>query len=191
MSEEQLRIDALEYHEFPTPGKISIAPTKALANQRDLSLAYSPGVAYACTAIQENPDLAARYTARANLVAVIRQDVPAATKIFPIEFDRRQVPRLRQQAGTRVVQKDFTLCPHVPLLDCHLHALVTAAGANAPQRNPALSLAMLHPGRRIAEPPAGVIHPFKPAGDVQKRRVPLAARMPSRRSQCRDDQHGK
>ena len=71
MSEEQLRIDALEYHELPTPGKISIAPTKALANQRDLALAYSPGVAYACTAIQENPDLAARYTARANLVAVI------------------------------------------------------------------------------------------------------------------------
>src|SRR5450755_2324879 len=71
MSEEQLKIDALDYHEFPTPGKISIAPTKALANQRDLALAYSPGVAYACTAIQKNPELAARYTARANLVAVI------------------------------------------------------------------------------------------------------------------------
>jgi malate dehydrogenase (oxaloacetate-decarboxylating)(NADP+) len=71
MAEEQLRIDALEYHEFPTPGKISVTPTKALANQRDLSLAYSPGVAYACTAIQETPELAARYTARANLVAVI------------------------------------------------------------------------------------------------------------------------
>jgi malate dehydrogenase (oxaloacetate-decarboxylating)(NADP+) len=71
MAEEQLRIDALQYHEFPTPGKISIAPTKALANQRDLSLAYSPGVAYACTAIQENPSLAAKYTARGNLVAVI------------------------------------------------------------------------------------------------------------------------
>ena len=71
MAEEQLRRDALEYHEFPTPGKISIAPTKALANQRDLSLAYSPGVAYACTAIQHDPNLAARYTARANLVAVI------------------------------------------------------------------------------------------------------------------------
>src|SRR6202162_4524543 len=71
MSEEQLRLDALQYHEFPTPGKISIAPTKALANQRDLSLAYSPGVAYACTAIQENPNEAARYTARANLVAVV------------------------------------------------------------------------------------------------------------------------
>src|SRR3977135_3986853 len=71
MVEEQLRIDALQYHEFPTPGKISVAPTKTLANQRDLSLAYSPGVAYACTAIQNDPALAARYTARANLVAVI------------------------------------------------------------------------------------------------------------------------
>ena len=71
MAEEQLRIDALDYHERPTPGKISVTPTKALANQRDLSLAYSPGVAYACTAIQHNPQEAARYTSRANLVAVI------------------------------------------------------------------------------------------------------------------------
>src|SRR4249920_3829224 len=71
MSEEQLKNAALEYHEYPRPGKISIAPTKALSNQRDLSLAYSPGVAYACTAIQHDPTLAARYTARANLVAVI------------------------------------------------------------------------------------------------------------------------
>jgi malate dehydrogenase (oxaloacetate-decarboxylating)(NADP+) len=71
MSEEQLRAAALEYHEFPRPGKVSILPTKPLANQRDLSLAYSPGVAYACTAIQHNPAEAARYTGRANLVAVI------------------------------------------------------------------------------------------------------------------------
>src|SRR5215218_7617005 len=71
MAEEQLRLVALEYHEFATPGKISIAPTKTLANQRDLSLAHSPGVAYACTAIQHDPSLAARYTAKANLVAVI------------------------------------------------------------------------------------------------------------------------
>jgi malate dehydrogenase (oxaloacetate-decarboxylating)(NADP+) len=71
MSEEQLKIAALEYHEFPTPGKVSVTPTKALANQRDLSLAYSPGVAYACTAIQENPNDAARYTSRGNLVAVV------------------------------------------------------------------------------------------------------------------------
>src|SRR6059058_2348292 len=71
MSEEQLRVDALQYHEFPTPGKISVTATKALANQRDLSLAYSPGVAYACTAIQHEPQLAAKYTSRGNLVAVI------------------------------------------------------------------------------------------------------------------------
>src|SRR5512135_1298405 len=71
MAEEKLRSAALEYHESPTPGKISIAPTKALSNQRDLSLAYSPGVAYACTAIHDDPTLAARYTARANLVAVV------------------------------------------------------------------------------------------------------------------------
>jgi malate dehydrogenase (oxaloacetate-decarboxylating)(NADP+) len=71
MAEEQLRNAALEYHEFPTPGRVSIAPTKALANLRDLALAYSPGVAYACTAIQENSNEAARYTSRANLVAVV------------------------------------------------------------------------------------------------------------------------
>src|SRR5829696_6523562 len=69
--EQQLRDDALEYHEFPTPGKISVMPTKGLANQRDLSLAYSPGVAYACTAIQQDPSTAAKYTSRGNLVAVI------------------------------------------------------------------------------------------------------------------------
>ena len=49
--DEQLRIDALEYHRLPRPGKISIAPTKGLINQRDLALAYSPGVAAACNAI--------------------------------------------------------------------------------------------------------------------------------------------
>ena len=50
--EEQLRRDALEYHRVPTPGKISVTPTKSLVNQRDLALAYSPGVAYACLAIE-------------------------------------------------------------------------------------------------------------------------------------------
>ncbi len=69
--EEQLRKDALDYHEFPTPGKISVTPTKGLVTQRDLSLAYSPGVAYACTAIQEDPLLAASYTSRGNLIAVV------------------------------------------------------------------------------------------------------------------------
>ena len=69
--EEQLRADALEYHLHPTPGKISVTPTKGLATQRDLSLAYSPGVAYACTAIHANPGDAALYTSRGNLVAVV------------------------------------------------------------------------------------------------------------------------
>src|SRR5256884_1362062 len=69
--EEQLRRDALEYHRVPTCGKISVTPTKSLVNQRDLALAYSPGVAYACLAIQDDPKEAATLTSRANLVAVI------------------------------------------------------------------------------------------------------------------------
>jgi len=69
--DEQLRINALEYHRYPTPGKISIAPTKGLVNQRDLALAYSPGVAYACLAIAEDPAQAANLTSRANLVGVV------------------------------------------------------------------------------------------------------------------------
>ena len=67
----ELRRAALEYHEFPTPGKIAIAPTKQLINQRDLALAYSPGVAAACEEIAADPTNAFRYTARGNLVAVI------------------------------------------------------------------------------------------------------------------------
>jgi len=67
----KLREAALDYHEFPTPGKIAIAPTKQMINQRDLALAYSPGVAFACEAIVENPLDAARFTARSNLVGVV------------------------------------------------------------------------------------------------------------------------
>ena len=62
---------ALDYHRFPTPGKISVTPTTALATQLDLSLAYSPGVAEACMLIVENEDEAAQMTIRANLVGVI------------------------------------------------------------------------------------------------------------------------
>ncbi|HVK94546.1 MAG TPA: NADP-dependent malic enzyme [Noviherbaspirillum sp.] len=68
---QQLRQAALEYHELPTPGKISVTPTKQLTNQRDLALAYSPGVASACEEIVADPANAFRYTARGNLVAVI------------------------------------------------------------------------------------------------------------------------
>ena len=67
----QLRADALEYHRSPTRGKIEVVATKPLSNQRDLSLAYSPGVAYACEEIAADPAMAAEYTSRANLVAVI------------------------------------------------------------------------------------------------------------------------
>ncbi len=55
---------------LPTPGKISVSPTKPLTNQRDLSLAYSPGVAYPCLDIAADPRLAAEYTARGNLVGL-------------------------------------------------------------------------------------------------------------------------
>src|SRR5450631_3486898 len=69
--EDELKQAALDYHRLPTPGKISLTPTKALTNQRDLSLAYSPGVAYASLAIKDDPLQAATLTARANLVGVI------------------------------------------------------------------------------------------------------------------------
>jgi malate dehydrogenase (oxaloacetate-decarboxylating)(NADP+) len=65
------REDALEYHASPKPGKIAVVPTKQLTNQRDLSLAYSPGVAEPCIEIKQNPDDAYRYTSKGNLVAVV------------------------------------------------------------------------------------------------------------------------
>ena len=69
--EDSFRESAIRYHAEPTPGKLAIQPTKPLSNKRDLSRAYSPGVAYACELIKENPAEAARLTARGNLVAVI------------------------------------------------------------------------------------------------------------------------
>ena len=68
---DELRRAALEYHEFPTPGKVAIAATKQLTNQRDLALAYSPGVAAPCEEIVKDPNAAFKYTSRGNLVAVI------------------------------------------------------------------------------------------------------------------------
>ena len=69
--QETLRQAALFYHEYPKPGKLEIRATKPMANGRDLSRAYSPGVAEACLEIKANPEDAARYTARSNLVAVV------------------------------------------------------------------------------------------------------------------------
>ena len=66
-----LERDTLAYHELPRPGKLEVVPSKPVATQRDLSLAYTPGVAIPCTKISENPELAYRWTNRGNLVAVI------------------------------------------------------------------------------------------------------------------------
>ncbi|RPH21147.1 NADP-dependent oxaloacetate-decarboxylating malate dehydrogenase [Buttiauxella warmboldiae] len=69
--DEQLKQSALDFHEFPVPGKIQVSPTKPLATQRDLALAYSPGVAAPCLEIEKDPLAAYKYTARGNLVGVI------------------------------------------------------------------------------------------------------------------------
>ena len=70
-SAEEFRSAALDYHRLSPPGKIKVAATKPMLTQRDLALAYSPGVAYACEEIAADPLKASDYTARANLVAVI------------------------------------------------------------------------------------------------------------------------
>ncbi|HTY93225.1 MAG TPA: NADP-dependent malic enzyme [Steroidobacteraceae bacterium] len=70
-AEQTLSDAALDYHRLPTPGKITVTPTKPLSNQRDLSLAYSPGVAYPCLEIEADPKTAAQYTSRGNLVGVV------------------------------------------------------------------------------------------------------------------------
>jgi malate dehydrogenase (oxaloacetate-decarboxylating)(NADP+) len=71
MADDTLRQQALDYHEMDPPGKIAIQATKPVANQHDLGLAYSPGVAHACMAIFDDPSTVSRYTARGNLVGVI------------------------------------------------------------------------------------------------------------------------
>ncbi|QDE16150.1 NADP-dependent malic enzyme [Acinetobacter baumannii] len=71
MDDQSLKQAALNYHEYPNPGKISVTPSKQLVNQRDLPLAYSPGVAAPCLEIERDPSAAAKYTARGNLVAVV------------------------------------------------------------------------------------------------------------------------
>src|SRR5215203_6564400 len=75
--DDQLDQAALEYHRFPRPGKIAVMPTKAMTNQRDLSLAYSPGVAAACLAIRDDVRNASEYTSRGNLVAVVSNGTAA------------------------------------------------------------------------------------------------------------------
>src|ERR1700740_455223 len=71
-----LKSDALNFHREPRPGKLEISATKPLANQRDLALAYSPGVAFACEAIVADPHEADNMTTRQNLVAVLTNGTP-------------------------------------------------------------------------------------------------------------------
>ena len=71
MSDSKLRNEALKYHQYPTPGKIQVVPTKKHATQKDLSLAYTPGVAVPCLEIEKNSEDAYKYTSKGNLVAVI------------------------------------------------------------------------------------------------------------------------
>ena len=71
MKEDNYKREALDYHESGRPGKIEVIPSKPTSTQRDLSLAYSPGVAIPCLEIEKNPEDAYRYTAKGNLVAVI------------------------------------------------------------------------------------------------------------------------
>ena len=89
-AEQALRDAALEYHRSPNKGKISVNPTKPLSNQRDLSLAYSPGVAFPCLAIEAEPALASEYTSRGNLVCPRRSksEPPRRLNIEPgVEAD--------------------------------------------------------------------------------------------------------
>ncbi|WP_414015131.1 NADP-dependent malic enzyme [Limnohabitans sp.] len=99
----QLRKAALEYHEFPTPGKVAIAATKQLVNQHDLALAYSPGVAAPCEEIVKDPANAFKYTSRGNLVGVVTNGTavlglgdigPLGIDVFDIEINEKDPDKL-------------------------------------------------------------------------------------------------
>src|SRR5215831_7130710 len=97
---DDLRSGALVYHRLPKPGKLEIQPTKPLGNQRDLALAYSPGVAAPCEAIAADPAEAANLTSRQNLVAVISNGTAVLFKkfsgidVFDIEVAETNVDKL-------------------------------------------------------------------------------------------------
>ena len=80
-AQQELRRAALEYHELPRPGKISIQATKQLVNQRDLALAYTPGVAAPCEEIARDPNAAFKYTSKGNLVAVVTNGDRKSTRL--------------------------------------------------------------------------------------------------------------
>ena len=87
---DNARQAALDYHEFPKPGKLEIRATKPLANGRDLARAYSPGVAEACLEIKADPSTASRYTSRANLVGVALKPSRIDWKMFDQSVNLQQ-----------------------------------------------------------------------------------------------------
>ena len=97
-AKNNLKDAALRYHRFPRPGKLEVVATKPLANQRDLALAYSPGVAAACEAIVEDPAGAATVTSRGNLVAVVTNGtaiVVAAAIINGLSLVRKPIEKIK------------------------------------------------------------------------------------------------
>jgi len=103
-AKEKLRNDALHYHRYPQPGKLEVVATKPLANQRDLALAYSPGVAAACDAIVADPLEAATVTGRGNLVAVVSNGtavlglgaiVVAAAVVNALSLVRKKIDKVK------------------------------------------------------------------------------------------------
>ena len=99
--DDDFRKAALDYHRLPRPGKLEVAPTKRMATQRDLALAYSPGVAAACEEIKANPLTAFDYTARGNLVGVVSNGT-AVLGLGTIADLRRHQPGGHQ--GARVLR---------------------------------------------------------------------------------------
>ena len=95
--QEDLKKAALEYHRQHPPGKIAVVATKPMVTQRDPSLAYSPGVAYACEAIVEDPNAASEMTARGNLVAVITNGTAV---LGPVSYTHLDVYKRQTQSRT-------------------------------------------------------------------------------------------
>ena len=108
-SEDALTRAALDYHRYPTPGKISVLPTKDMTTQRDLALAYSPGVAAACMAIKHDPIEASNLTSRGNLVAVISNGTAV-----PFEITATRLPRevrLEASIGSSLMARHAAATP--------------------------------------------------------------------------------
>ena len=91
LNDDSLRDDALDYHAAEPAGKITVVPTKPHGTQRELSLAYSPGVAYPCKEIESNPDEAYKYTSKGNLVAVVSNGTAV---LGPVSYTHLTLPTI-------------------------------------------------------------------------------------------------